>query len=184
MNAPPAAQGCSRFGADPGELVARLQRTLPRPLVFTNGVFDILHAGHVVCLEEARRLGASLVVGINSDASARRLGKGPGRPFNTAEDRARVVAALAPVSAVVFFDEDKPLSLICALRPQVYVKGGDYTAERLAETALMAEWGGRTVIVPRHGELSTTGILDRARCPAHAARQVSAAGTACARAQV
>lgn len=135
--------------------------TLERPLVFTNGVFDILHAGHVMCLEAARALGRSLVVGINSDASASRLGKGPGRPFNPAAERARVVGALAAVTATLVFDEDVPLRLIEALRPDIYVKGGDYLAHRLPEAALVARWGGRTVIVPRRDALSTSALVMR-----------------------
>ena len=142
-------------------LLSRLRAKLPRPLVFTNGVFDILHAGHVACLEEARRHGRSLVVGINSDASARRLGKGPGRPLNNAVDRARVVGALASVSAVVLFDDDKPLALIRGLEPQVYVKGGDYDAASLEESKLLAQWGGITVIVPRLFNLSTSALVER-----------------------
>jgi rfaE bifunctional protein nucleotidyltransferase chain/domain len=149
--------------AELARALTQLRTGLPRPLVFTNGVFDLLHAGHVLCLEAARRQGASLVVGINSDASARRLRKGPGRPINTAADRARVVAALQAVTEVVVFDADKPLALICALRPDVYVKGGDYQAARLAEAALMAQWGGRTEIVPRRAGLSTTLLIDRMR---------------------
>lgn len=146
-------------------VAAELRATLPAPLVFTNGVFDLLHAGHVACLEAARGLGASLVVAVNGDASARRLGKGAGRPLNGAAERLRVVGALRAVSAVVLFDEDKPLALICALQPEVYVKGGDYRVEDLAEAALMAEWGGRTVIVPRVAGLSTTALVERARHP-------------------
>ena len=162
--APPLrASRCDGIAIDPE--LARLRDTLPRPLVFTNGVFDLLHAGHVACLEAARGQGASLVVGVNSDASARRLRKGPGRPINTAEDRARVLAGLWSVDAVIVFDEDKPLALICALRPEVYVKGGDYEPARLAEAALMAEWGGRTTIVPRLPDLSTTALVERVRRP-------------------
>lgn len=146
-------------------VAAELRATLPAPLVFTNGVFDLLHAGHVACLEAARAQGASLVVAVNGDASARRLGKGPGRPLNTAAERMRVVGALRAVSAVLSFDDDKPLALICALQPEVYVKGGDYRAEQLAETALMAEWGGRTVIVPRVPGLSSSALVERARRP-------------------
>lgn len=149
------------------ELATRLRATLPRPIVFTNGVFDLLHAGHVACLEAARALGGSLVVGINGDASARRLKKGPGRPVVPAEDRARVVGALAVVSAVVIFDEDKPLALLCALEPEVYVKGGDYRADQLCEAALMAEWGGRTVIVPRLDGRSTSALVQRLVRPVH-----------------
>lgn len=144
-------------------LAGELANSLQRPIVFTNGLFDLLHAGHVACLEQARSLGSSLVVGIHTDASARRLGKGPMRPCQAAADRARVVAALAAVSAVVLFDEDKPLALMCALRPDIYVKGGDHVAAQMAETALMAEWGGRTVIVPRLHGLSTTRMIERLR---------------------
>jgi D-glycero-beta-D-manno-heptose 1-phosphate adenylyltransferase len=144
-------------------LAAHLGATLPRPLVFSNGVFDLLHAGHVACLEAARALGRSLVVGVNGDASARRLGKGPERPLQTASDRMRVVAALRAVTAVLRFDEDQPLALIERLRPDVYVKGGDYDADRLAEAALVAGWGGRTVIVPRVPDRSTTALVERLR---------------------
>ena len=163
-DAPRSASGLCDAGSGPG--AAWLRDHLPRPMVFTNGVFDLLHAGHVACLEAARAQGASLVVGVNSDASARHLRKGPGRPINTAADRARVVSALAAVTAVLVFDEDKPLALICALRPDVYVKGGDYEIARLAEAALMQEWGGRTHIVPRLPALSTTALVERLRRPA------------------
>ncbi len=162
--APGRAGNVDTDPADPIELAAhaaRRLRRLTRPLVFTNGVFDLLHAGHVDCLEAARRLGASLVVAINSDASAQRLAKGPGRPLNRAADRARVVAALSAVSAVVLFDQDAPLDLVTALRPDVYVKGGDYDVERLPEAALVAAWGGRTVIVPRTRGLSTSALVSR-----------------------
>jgi rfaE bifunctional protein nucleotidyltransferase chain/domain len=145
-----ATDGCFVRGVKAAEWARHLACSLPRPLVFTNGVFDLLHAGHVACIEQARALGNSLVVGINTDASARRLGKGPLRPCHAAADRARVVAALA-----------KPLALISALRPDILDKGGDYAADRLAETALMAEWGGRTVIVPRVPGLSTTQTIQR-----------------------
>jgi rfaE bifunctional protein nucleotidyltransferase chain/domain len=147
------------------DTAARLRAALPAPLVFTNGVFDLLHAGHVHCLEQARALGRSLVVGVNGDASARRLRKGPGRPLVPAAERARVVAALKAVSAVVVFDEDKPLALLCALQPEVYVKGGDYDVASLCEARLMDEWGGRTVIVPRVEGLSTTALVERMRPP-------------------
>ena len=144
-----------------GGALARLRDGLPRPLVFTNGVFDVLHAGHVDCLVRARGEGAALVVGVNGDACARRLGKGPGRPLNNEVDRARVVSALAPVTAVVVFDEDVPLELVRALRPDVYVKGGDYDAASLPESALVASWGGRTVIVERTRGLSSSGLVKR-----------------------
>lgn len=134
---------------------------LPRPMVFTNGVFDLLHRGHVSCLTQARTLGASLVVGLNSDASARRLGKGPGRPLNDERDRCAVLRALASVDAVLLFDDDKPLALIRALRPEVYVKGGDYDVEALEETALLRRWGGRSLALPFVAGRSTTAIVER-----------------------
>ena len=116
------------------EALARIAR-LPRPLVFTNGVFDILHRGHVNYLEQARSLGASLVVAVNSDASVRRLGKGDDRPLNPLDDRMAVLAALAAVDLVVPFDDDTPRALIVACAPDVLVKGGDYTAETTAGAA-------------------------------------------------
>jgi rfaE bifunctional protein nucleotidyltransferase chain/domain len=146
----------------PPLFVEALAAALPRPMVFTNGVFDLLHAGHVDCLEQARVLGASLVVGVNSDASARRLGKGPGRPLNKQADRLSVVQALAAVSAALLFDEDAPLNLLRTLRPEVYVKGGDYQLDRLPEAPLIASWGGRTVILPLRAGLSTTALVERA----------------------
>src|SRR6516164_8823513 len=127
---------------DPSQLASRV-RALKRPLVFTNGVFDILHRGHVTYLAEARALGASLVLGLNSDVSARGLGKGPDRPLNGEADRACVLAALESVSLVTLFDESTPLALLEIVRPDVYVKGGDYDVETLAETALVRRWGGR-----------------------------------------
>jgi rfaE bifunctional protein nucleotidyltransferase chain/domain len=141
--------------------LVRAAARLGRPLVFTNGVFDLLHRGHVECLDAARREGASLVVGINGDASAGTLGKGPGRPLNRAEDRAVVVAALQAVSLVVVFDEPTPLAVIAELRPDVYVKGGDYDIETLAETALVRGWGGRALALPYREGCSTTGVVRR-----------------------
>ncbi len=138
-------------------------RDLPRPLVFTNGVFDILHRGHVTYLDEAAQLGASLVVAINTDASARRLGKGPDRPLNGEGDRAALLAALACVDAVTFFDEDTPQALIAALRPDIIVKGGDYDMRTLPETALVESWGGRAVAVPFEFQRSTTALVGRIR---------------------
>ena len=120
---------------------------LQGPVVFTNGVFDVLHRGHVTYLAAARALGAHLVVGLNTDASARRLGKGPDRPLNTEADRAVVLAALESVSLVTFFDEDTPVQLLSELKPQVYVKGGDYDMRTLAETALVED--DDAVIVPQ-----------------------------------
>lgn len=160
----PSTDACVALRSAPVDaIVARLGRELPRPLVFANGMFDLLHAGHVDCLEAARRMGAALVVGVHSDASARRLLKGRGQPINSQADRARVVGALAAVTAVVVFDEVKPLALICALRPEIYVRGGDCDPRLLVEAELVAEWGGRTEIVPRRSALSSSGLIDRVR---------------------
>lgn len=146
----------------PEQLDARLA-ALPRPLVFTNGVFDILHRGHVVYLAAARALGGSLVLGLNSDASVRLLGKGPERPLNPQDDRAAVLAALESVSLVTLFDERMPLALIARVRPDLYVKGGDYDMAALAETALVQTWGGRAVAIPFVEGRSTTGLVQRIR---------------------
>ena len=144
------------------ELPARLQ-ALPRPLVFTNGVFDILHRGHVSYLTQARALGASLVIGLNSDASSRLLGKGPDRPLNTELDRACVLAALESVSLVTLFDEATPVELLRLVRPQLYVKGGDYDIETLAETALVRTWGGEARALSFVDGYSTTELVRRIR---------------------
>ena len=133
------------------------------PVVFTNGVFDLLHVGHVEVLEAARREGAALVVGINSDRSVRSLGKGTARPLVDETDRARIVAALGAVDCVVLFDEPTPLSLIEALQPDVLVKGGDYTADAIVGADLVRERGGRVVIVPLVPNRSTTHLVDRVR---------------------
>jgi rfaE bifunctional protein nucleotidyltransferase chain/domain len=143
--------------------VAATALSLPRPLVFTNGVFDILHRGHVTYLEAARAQGAALLVALNTDASARRLGKGADRPLNAAADRAYVVAALASVSCVTFFDEDTPCELLARCRPDIYVKGGDYDIETLPETAVVRGWGGRAVALPFVAGYSTTALLERVR---------------------
>lgn len=148
--------------AESDELDARIA-ALPRPLVFTNGVFDILHRGHVCYLAAARALGASLVVGLNSDASVRLLGKGPDRPLNPQDDRAAVLAALESVSLVTLFDERMPLALIERVRPDIYVKGGDYDVAALAETALVQRWGGRAVAIPFVEGRSTTALVRRIR---------------------
>ena len=144
------------------ELAARVA-ALPRPLVFTNGVFDLLHRGHASYLAQARALGSSLVVGVNSDASARGLGKGPDRPVNGEADRAALLAALSSVDLVTLFDEPTPLELLRELRPDVYVKGGDYDIESLAETALVRGWGGRALALPFVDGYSTTALLRRLR---------------------
>lgn len=136
---------------------------LPRPLIFTNGVFDILHRGHVSYLDAAAQLGATLIVALNTDASVRRLGKGDDRPINTLDDRAAVIAALSSVSAVTSFDEDTPEELIRQLRPDIIVKGGDYDMETLPETDLVKSWGGRAVAIPIDFQRSTTTLLGRIR---------------------
>ena len=136
---------------------------LAEPVVFTNGVFDILHRGHVGYLAAARALGASLVVGVNSDASARCLGKGPDRPLNNDADRAAVLAALESTSLVTLFDEATPVELLRIVRPQVYVKGGDYDIESLEETALVRSWGGRAEALPFVDGYSTTSLVARIR---------------------
>ncbi|MBU6259465.1 MAG: adenylyltransferase/cytidyltransferase family protein [Burkholderiales bacterium] len=134
---------------------------LPRPLVFTNGVFDILHRGHVAYLAAARELGAGLIVGLNTDASARGLAKGPERPLNGELDRACVLGALAAVDAVMLFDEPTPLAILALCRPEIYVKGGDYDIERLPETALVRGWGGRALALPFVAGYSTTALVRR-----------------------
>lgn len=136
---------------------------LPRPLVFTNGVFDLLHRGHVAYLEDARNLGASLVVAVNSDASVRRLGKGDDRPLNPLEDRMAVLAALQCVDLVVAFDDDTPRDLIVASMPDVLVKGGDYTAATTAGAAEVIAGGGRFVAIPFEHSRSTTSLVERIR---------------------
>jgi len=136
---------------------------LPRPVVFTNGVFDVLHCGHATYLAQARQLGASLVVALNTDASARRLGKGPERPLNREQDRAVLMAALESVSLVTWFDENTPLELIAELRPDVLVKGGDYDMDKLAETALVKAYGGRALAIPFVDGYSTTALVTKIR---------------------
>jgi D-glycero-beta-D-manno-heptose 1-phosphate adenylyltransferase len=136
---------------------------LPRPLVFTNGVFDILHRGHVTYLARARALGAALLVALNSDASARRLGKGDGRPINRLEDRLALIAALAAVDAVTWFDEDTPEALIVACRPEVLVKGGDWPVERIAGAREVLARGGRVLSIPFEHERSTSALVARIR---------------------
>ena len=142
-----------------------LQRVaeLARPLVMTNGVFDVLHRGHVSYLARARDLGASLLVAINTDASARRLGKGPERPLNQQADRAFMLAALQSVDMVTFFNEDTPVALIGQLRPDILVKGGDYDMSRLPETALVQSWGGRALALPFVDGYSTTALVQKIR---------------------
>lgn len=134
-----------------------------RRLIFTNGVFDVLHAGHVRYLAEARELGDLLLVGINSDASVRGLGKGEDRPINPEGDRLAVIEALRAVDGAVIFSEPTPLALIEILRPEVHVKGGDYDAKALPETPLVLSYGGEVVILPTLAGRSTSNILRRVR---------------------
>jgi rfaE bifunctional protein nucleotidyltransferase chain/domain len=136
---------------------------LARPLVFTNGVFDILHRGHVTYLARARELGAALLVALNSDASARRLGKGTDRPINPLEDRLAVLAALGVVDAVTWFDDDTPEALVAAASPEVLVKGGDWPVERIAGSAHVLARGGRVLSIPFEHERSTTRLVERIR---------------------
>jgi len=131
--------------------------------VFTNGVFDILHRGHVTYLDQAAQLGATLVVAVNTDESVRRLGKGSDRPLNQVQDRAALLAALGCVDAVTSFHEDTPQELIGELRPDLIVKGGDYDMDTLPETALVKSWGGRAVAIPFDFERSTTALLGKIR---------------------
>jgi rfaE bifunctional protein nucleotidyltransferase chain/domain len=145
------------------ERLAALRAGLAGPVVFTNGVFDILHRGHVSYLAQARALGACLIVGVNSDASVRTLGKGPDRPVNAEDDRAALLAALESVDWVVIFGESTPVALIEALRPDVLVKGGDYQMDSLAESALVRGWGGRALAIPFEHDRSTTALLRRVR---------------------
>lgn len=159
MNPPdPAAKIVTR-----DELVARLGRPRHQKVVFTNGVFDVLHRGHVEYLASARALGDLLVVAVNTDDSVRRLGKGPDRPVNPQDDRAYVLAGLAAVDYVTFFGEDTPRELIAALLPDVLVKGGDYRKEDIVGAAEVEAAGGRVVVAPLVPGRSTTGILQRVR---------------------
>ena len=135
----------------------------PGPVVFTNGVFDLLHPGHVELLEAARREGAALVVGVNSDASVRRLAKGSGRPVAGQDARARVVAGLAAVDCVILFEEETPLELIRALAPDVLVKGADYARDRIVGADWIEERGGRVVRVPLLTGFSTSALVERLR---------------------
>ncbi len=138
--------------------------SLPGRLVFTNGVFDLLHPGHVDVLLGARRQGDALIVGLNSDASVKRL-KGPDRPVRSEGERGYVLAALAMVDAVVLFADDTPLELIRALRPDVLVKGGDYTVDTIVGAADVTRWGGEVVVIPLTPGQSTTSIIQTLRAP-------------------
>ena len=158
----PAPTGSAAKIAGADDALDRIA-ALARPLVFTNGVFDLLHRGHVAYLEQARNLGAALVVAVNSDASVRRLDKGAERPLNPLEDRMAVLAALAAVDLVVPFDTDTPRDLIIAARPDVLVKGGDYSAATTAGAAETVASGGRFIAIPFEHERSTTALVERIR---------------------
>jgi rfaE bifunctional protein nucleotidyltransferase chain/domain len=147
---------------DPAALQSWLN-VLPRPLVFTNGVFDILHRGHVTYLARARALGAGLLVALNSDASARGLDKGSERPLNALADRLAVLAALECVDAVTWFDEATPEALIAACRPQVLAKGGDWPVERIVGAGGVLARGGKVVSIPFEHERSTTALVEKIR---------------------
>jgi rfaE bifunctional protein nucleotidyltransferase chain/domain len=144
------------------EVVSRIG-ALAKPRVFTNGVFDVLHRGHVTYLEQARGLGASLVVAVNTDASVRRLGKGADRPLNSLDDRMAMLAALASVDLVVPFDEDTPRELIVACMPDILVKGGDYNVAATVGAAEVIAAGGRFVAIPFRYERSTTALIAKIR---------------------
>jgi D-glycero-beta-D-manno-heptose 1-phosphate adenylyltransferase len=147
---------------EPADIAERTS-ALARPLVFTNGVFDILHRGHVTYLAQARALGATLVVALNTDASVRRLGKGDDRPINVLADRAAVIAALEPVSLVTWFDEDTPLALILRVKPDVLVKGGDWNTQDIVGGREVQGWGGAVHSIPFEHERSTTALLAKLR---------------------
>jgi len=159
MYSPPSFE--HKFCA-PNEIAARVA-SLPRPLVFTNGCFDVLHRGHVTYLAQARALGASLVIGVNSDASVKRQGKGDDRPINTEHDRMSVLAALESVSLVVLFDEDTPLKLILTCHPDVLVKGGDWKPESIIGSKEVLGWGGTVHSIPFLHQRSTTALLKKIR---------------------
>jgi len=142
------------------ELPARLAG-VARPLVFTNGVFDVLHRGHVAYLEAAAALGATLIVALNTDRSARGLGKGPERPLNREADRAFVIAGLASVGLVTFFDEPTPVALLRIVQPDLYVKGGDYDIDKLEETRVVRSWGGEARAIAFVDGYSTTKLVER-----------------------
>jgi rfaE bifunctional protein nucleotidyltransferase chain/domain len=146
----------------PPELAAKLA-SLPRPLVFTNGCFDILHRGHVTYLAQARALGASLIVAANSDASVKRLGKGDDRPVNVLDDRMALLASLESVSLVTWFDEDTPLQRILDCRPDVLVKGGDWAVEKIVGYREVMARGGQVHSIPFRHERSTTALLSKIR---------------------
>lgn len=154
--------GFDRKIREPSDLITSLPAP-PRPLVFTNGCFDILHRGHVTYLAQARALGASLLVAVNTDASVKRQNKGTDRPINSLEDRMAVLAALEAVTLVTWFDEDTPLDLILLSRPDVLVKGGDWAPERIVGAGEVRGWGGAVHAIPFLYSCSTTALVERIR---------------------
>ncbi|MFT3736143.1 MAG: D-glycero-beta-D-manno-heptose 1-phosphate adenylyltransferase [Rhodocyclaceae bacterium] len=146
----------------PDDLAARIA-ALPRPLVFTNGCFDILHRGHVTYLAQARALGASMIVALNTDASVKRLGKGDDRPVNALPNRAAVMAALGCVDMVTWFDEDTPIERILQARPDILVKGGDWPVEKIVGYTEVLGWGGSVHSIPFEHQTSTTALLEKIR---------------------
>ena len=157
--APPAFESKIVARDELGAAVARIGR----PIVLTNGVFDLLHRGHVTYLARARKLGASLIVAVNSDASVRLLGKGADRPINSEQDRAALLAALESVTLVTIFDEQVPLPVLHIVRPEIYVKGGDYPIESIPEAQLARSWNARVLAIPFEYDRSTTALLQRMR---------------------
>jgi rfaE bifunctional protein nucleotidyltransferase chain/domain len=147
----------------PPELLSARAAALPHPLVFTNGCFDILHRGHVTYLAQARALGAAMVVALNTDASVKRQGKGEDRPMNPLEDRLAVMAALGSVDLVTWFDEDTPIARIVEARPDILVKGGDWTPDNIVGAAEVRGWGGEVHSIPFAVERSTTALIRRIR---------------------
>jgi D-glycero-beta-D-manno-heptose 1-phosphate adenylyltransferase len=147
----------------PREQLKQRVAELPKPVVLTNGVFDILHRGHVTYLAEARDLGASLIVAVNTDASVKRLGKGDDRPLNACEDRMALLAALASVDMVVCFDEDSAEQVVLEAKPDIYVKGGDYEMHAIPEGRAVAEYGGRALAIAFKHDRSTTKLLNKVR---------------------
>lgn len=162
MASPPSIPAFATKICKPEDLPARLAR-IARPLVFTNGVFDILHRGHVDYLARARALGASLLVALNSDASARALGKGAERPVNALEDRLAVIAALEAATVVTWFQQDTPLELILVAKPDVLVKGGDWKPEAIVGSKEVKGWGGAVHSIPLVAGRSTTSVIERIR---------------------
>ena len=162
MAVKPSAPAFEAKICKPQDVPARLAG-LARPLVFTNGVFDLLHRGHVIYLAQARALGASLLVALNSNSSAKKLGKGSDRPVNTLEDRLAVAAALESVTFVTWFEEESPLALILAVKPEVLVKGGDWKPEAIVGAKEVKSWGGAVHSIPLVAGRSTTSVIARIR---------------------